>query len=541
MFQDALTLRAYLAEVIQRYPLPWFVQKFSQVGESDFLLSARGAGQDGQLATRRWLISLTLQGPSFRLWCGPKPQALPASSFTMLVRKYLQGRTLESLESLYPERLARWVGHQHILWLELLERQPNLVLTDREGSILGAFRGGKALSRDLRPRRPYQLPPRPALPDAETLTPYQLEEIYLADPPSWPKSLLQHSFGLSPGACAFLAGRFQGLQSLPESWRALWAYTRSGYSAQRLPGGQLSIWGGGLPGTLLDLTLEEQTEATTLPGLEQHRQRLLQTLARARQKLHQRLEKLQGDFAKVGQAEELQREGELLLTYQAQVVPGADQVELTDWDGQTRLRIRLDPALPVVLQAQKRLKRAAKFRRSLPILEARRQETLREIARIEETEFQVKQAEGREEFPELKPRKDVRKAASLSAGPSSGPRRYGLGPFTLLVGRTPKQNDELIRRHSARDDLWFHVKDAPGAHVLLKTAGASPEQEVVEAAAVLAARYSSKSSENKVLVGFTSAQRVKKPAGSAPGFVVYYDELTLWVSPAQLPAGLERL
>ena len=124
--------------------------------------------------------------------------------------------------------------------------------------------------------------------------------------------------------------------------------------------------------------------------------------------------------------------------------------------------------------------------------------------------------------------------------PRAGPRRYELDHFVLLVGRSPRQNDELIRRHSARDDLWFHVKDSPGAHVLLKTAGRSPDEVVVESAAQLAAHYSSRAKDSRVLVSFTSAQRVKKPKDSAPGLVVYSDELTLWVDPGQRNQKLHR-
>ena len=290
------------------------------------------------------------------------------------------------------------------------------------------------------------------------------------------------------------------------------------------------------------LELEEETTAAALPGLEAQRLRASQQLTKVKRKLQQRLDKLAGDRDRVAQAEILQREGELLLTYQHQVPKGARQTELVDWDGQTRLTLSLDPALPVVLQAQKRLKRAAKFRRSLPIVEARVLETEAEIRRLEESLYQVQQMESLADLQELMSDLAPKRQALTKAGAPrrAGPRGYRFGPFQLLVGRSPRQNDELVRRYSARDDLWFHVKDSPGAHVLLKTAGASPEQAVVEAAAVLAAHYSSRAKENKVLVSFTSAQRVKKPAGAAAGLVVYSDELTLWVDPTSMPSGLQR-
>ncbi|MBS2040116.1 NFACT family protein [bacterium] len=520
MFYDALTLRAYAAELERRFPLPWFLQKISQVDQFDFLLAFRlGPGKNLRL-----LVSLQPTGPGFRWWRGPKPQASIPSSFTMLCRKHLQGRSIDELQVLYPERIVRLVGREYTLILELLERQPNLVLISNDGLVAGAVRLGKP----LRTHRAYQGPTQPELPSALQLSTYQLEEIYLSDPPGFPASLVERSFGLSKAACGRL-GRFMRPElsleeRLAQGWRDFWAYTQRGYGGERLPNGRLSIWGE-QPGALLEL----EQELEPLPALESARQRTLQRIKKGLKKLEQRLVKLDEDKARLDQAEVLQRQGELLLTYQHSLRRGAPEAELTDWDGETVHCIPLDPTLPIKLQAQKLVKRAAKYRRSAPIIEARVEETRAEMERLREALFAAEQAEQIHDLDELK----EQRPSKLARPAGSGPRRYLFEQFTLLVGRSPRQNDELIRKHSARDDLWFHVKDAPGAHVLLKTAGRSPDEQVVEAAARLAAHYSSRAQDSRVLVSFTSAQRVKKPAGAAPGLVVYSDELTLWVEQAQ--------
>ncbi|MFN8607614.1 MAG: NFACT family protein [Vulcanimicrobiota bacterium] len=527
MFYDALTLRAYAAELERRFPLPWFLQKVSQVDQFDFLLAFRlGPGKNLRL-----LVSLQPNGPGLRWWRGPKPQASVPSSFTMLCRKYLQGRSIDRLEVLYPERILRLVGREHILVVELLERQPNLVLVNQQGLVAGAVRLGK----QLRTHRPYEGPAQPELQCAAQLSSYQLEEIYLDDPLAFPASLLDRCFGLSKAACSKLGQlmnpEFELEERLARAWRDFWTYTQRGYGGERLANGRLSIWGE-QPGELLDLEQEQEV----LPALEAARQRALQRLKKGVKKLEQRLVKLDEDKAKLDQAEVLQRQGELLLTYQHSLHRGDNQASLTDWDGQTVHRIALDPTLPIKLQAQRLVKRAAKFRRSAPIIEARVLETRAEMARLAEAIFAAEQAEEIVDLDEIKPQPHSRPEKPKG----SGPRRYTFEQFSLLVGRSPRQNDELIRKHSARDDLWFHVKDSPGAHVLLKTAGRSPDEQVVEAAAMLAARYSSRAKDSRVLVSFTSAQRVKKPAGAAPGFVVYSEELTLWVDPSRLSKNVLR-
>ncbi len=537
MFYDALTLRAYGSEVALRYPLPWFVQKLSQVDEHDYLMSCRlGPGK-----TLRWLISLQPGQPTWGRWHGPKPQAQPPSSFTMLCRKHLQGRSIQSLEVLYPERIVRFCGREHSLVLELLDRQPNLILVDSDDVILGGHRLKRSPERDLRPRRAYVPPPRPDEPAAQDLSTYQLQEAYLSHPPpEWPQSLLHDTFGLSPAACGRLTVKFDDIES---SWKQLWASTEpGGYRAVRLDNRRLSIWGEPPQPAMSLLEIEESSwtnsePSGTLPGLEVQRLKALKVVAKNRQKLRLRLEKLAQDRERVQQADLLQRQGELLLTYQHQVARGADSVELLDFDGSTRLKISLDPALPVVTQAQKMMKRASKYRRSLSVVEARVQETQAELQRLEELAFQVQQAEALVDLQDL----SIRPARKSSPqAPRAGPRLYTFDGYRILVGRSPRQNDQLVQKHSARDDLWFHVKDAPGAHVLLKTAGRPPSPEVIEACAFLAARYSSKVKESRVLVSFAAAQKVKKPAGSPAGFVLYTEELTLWVRPEQVPQGLAR-
>lgn len=102
-----------------------------------------------------------------------------------------------------------------------------------------------------------------------------------------------------------------------------------------------------------------------------------------------------------------------------------------------------------------------------------------------------------------------------------------------LVGKNNIQNDQLTFR-SARDrDEWFHVKNIPGSHVILKIQGLEmgrdyTEQSFLEAAAQ-AARHSSGREGSNVPVDHTRVMYVKKPAGSKPGFVRYTHEQTIFV------------
>ena len=100
--------------------------------------------------------------------------------------------------------------------------------------------------------------------------------------------------------------------------------------------------------------------------------------------------------------------------------------------------------------------------------------------------------------------------------------------FIVLCGRTGRQNDELTFRTASKDDLWFHVKNAPGSHVILLCEGRTPTDAAVEDAAKIAAAYSSLSS-GKISVDYTQVKYVKKIPGAKPGMVTYGKYSTIFI------------
>ena len=106
------------------------------------------------------------------------------------------------------------------------------------------------------------------------------------------------------------------------------------------------------------------------------------------------------------------------------------------------------------------------------------------------------------------------------------------GGFTYYVGLNNLQNDTVTTSLGEKDDMWFHVKNYHGSHVLLKKREDLPFGESdLEEAASLAAFYSEVSSSDKVEVDYTKIKYVKKPNGSKPGFVTYKNHNTALVRP----------
>ncbi len=104
--------------------------------------------------------------------------------------------------------------------------------------------------------------------------------------------------------------------------------------------------------------------------------------------------------------------------------------------------------------------------------------------------------------------------------------------YEILVGRNNKQNDELTIRMAYSTDWWFHTKDIPGSHVIVRAKGETeiPDNTVLEAAA-LAAYYSKAQKSVKVPIDYTTVKNVKKPNGAKPGMVIYDHYYTLLIDP----------
>jgi predicted ribosome quality control (RQC) complex YloA/Tae2 family protein len=111
-------------------------------------------------------------------------------------------------------------------------------------------------------------------------------------------------------------------------------------------------------------------------------------------------------------------------------------------------------------------------------------------------------------------------------------KRFEIDNFELLVGKSAKANDELLRHYSWKEDLWLHAKDVSGSHAILKfQAGLSFSAATIERAAELAAYYSKSKNESFAAVIYTPVKYVRKVKGATPGAVMVDKESVIMVTP----------
>ncbi len=105
--------------------------------------------------------------------------------------------------------------------------------------------------------------------------------------------------------------------------------------------------------------------------------------------------------------------------------------------------------------------------------------------------------------------------------------------YRILVGRNNRQNDYITTKLASKNDIWFHVKNIPGSHVIVCSAGGEVSDETLVKAATLAAENSKASHSAQVPVDYAPVKYVKKPNGAKPGMVIYTTNRTLFVTPKE--------
>ena len=105
--------------------------------------------------------------------------------------------------------------------------------------------------------------------------------------------------------------------------------------------------------------------------------------------------------------------------------------------------------------------------------------------------------------------------------------------FSIFVGKNNVQNDYLTLKFANPTDFWFHTKDIPGSHVIIKTNNKAVDHSTVTEAALLAAYYSKGKLSSNVPVDYTQKKNVKKPTGAKPGMVIYDNYKTIYITPEE--------
>lgn len=225
--------------------------------------------------------------------------------------------------------------------------------------------------------------------------------------------------------------------------------------------------------------------------------------------------------------------GELLHTYGYDVKEGAKHLEAVNYYTGETVMIPLDPTKSPAENASRYFSKYNKQKRTYEALTDLSRETKDEIRYLESIQTALEIALTEDDLAGIKEelensgyirRKPSRKKAKIKNTPLHYISSDG---FDIYVGKNNLQNDELTFNFASGNDWWFHAKQAPGSHVIVKSNGEELPDRTFEEAGKLAAYYSSMRGGKKVEIDYIEKKHVKKPKGTKPGFVVYYTNYSL--------------
>lgn len=254
-------------------------------------------------------------------------------------------------------------------------------------------------------------------------------------------------------------------------------------------------------------------------------------------KLKLKLKKLQKDLENASKLDKYQLYGELLMANLYQFEKGMKEVTVINYYSETseQITIPLSERKTPVENAQSYYTKYNKAKNALIMVNEQIEKTKNDIRYFEMLMAQVEQAspadieEIREELAEqgyLRMRASKKKKKPKKPSPEQYVSSTGI---QISVGKNNKQNDYLTFKLANRFDIWLHTKDIPGSHVVIHSN--EPDETTLFEAATLSAYFSKARDSSSVPVDYTEIRHVKKPNGSKPGFVIYFEQKTLFVTP----------
>ncbi len=479
--------------------------------------------------------------------------------FCMLLRKHIEGGFISSIKQHDLDRIIiveiqskNEIGDPIVreLHAEIMGRHSNLLLIDKEqNKIIDSL---KHLSpsmnsfRTILPGQPYIAPPAQNKWQPLTVTDEQLTVFF--NEPKTAKEVVSQFVGFSPLHAEELLFRLASTANKVICFRDFMAAFRDGGTEPMYVFANNKTYFSPIALTHL------QGEKTVYPNLHELLDRVFFARAerdRVKQqagdlerwlqneidKLSLKIKKLTKDYERASKLDQFQLFGELLMANIYAFEKGVKEVTVTNYysDSAEEITIPVSERKTPIENAQSYYTKYTKAKNALIMVQEQLEKTKEEITYFEMLAQQVQQAspgdieEIREELAEqgyLKLRHAKKKKKQLKPEPE----RYISSTGTAIsVGKNNKQNDMLTFKIAKRTDTWLHTKDIPGSHVVIHAT--EPDETTLREAATLAAYFSKARNSSSVPVDYTEIRQVKKPNGAKPGFVIYFEQKTVFIDP----------
>ena len=486
--------------------------------------------------------------------------------FCMLLRKHLAGAIIEKIEAVHCERVVRisLSGKNSLeervsytIIVEMLGKVSNFILLDASEHIIDCLiRSGYSTdySRGINPGSLYRLPPQQNKTDLFMTEPGEIERMCALADRSVPVDewVLASFLGFSPTLCREVGYRAEG------EWKNLPAVLQRFRSACENNGLKACICQGrdgraepsayALTYNASDIrlfpTFSEALE-TYYSKREQEEYRnersrnLLRHTCTLRDRLLRKIAVQTEELKSAENAEEIRRAAEFVTSNIYLLRRGDTVLRCVDYysEDQHEVVVPLDPLKSPQQNAAAYYKTYSKKKTAARVLIELLQKERIEVDYIESVIDSIRRAENGRDLEEI--RDELVSGGFLKPGNKKSGKRKAPSPlvvfhtengFAIRVGKNNIQNEQLTFRLSRRSDLWFHIKNYHGSHVVLSCGDSIPSEKDIREAASLAVRFSEADSAGKQAVDYTQIRNVSRRKGALPGMVLYTDYQTILVS-----------
>ena len=559
-----------------------YINKVIQPEQDEILLQIKNSGSQCFL-----LLSANAGLPLAYITDQKKNAPVTAYNFCMVLRKYLTGGRILAVTQPGLERCIRFrISHRNemgdlaekILIIEIMGKHSNIILCSEDLTIVDSIKHippSVSSVREVMPGRTYFLPDTMHKLDILTLSEDEWSAKINESSGPAAKWLNTAFTGVSPLMASELCARagIEEKQAVGElnaaQKEALFEQVRRIGRIVKDADFRPAVYKDGsrlLDYSVVPLTLYRDAEITpydSISSLIENYYREKADATRIRQKstdLRQIVKTAYDRSAKkyairlnqqkkTEDREKYRLYGELLTAYAHEVPAGADKAVLPNYyENNTPVTIPLDPLLTANENANRFFARYSKLKRTAEALETQLAESKNEVDHLESIQVALSIAETEGDLKEIRDElvqygyirrhsgNKNNKKEKIKSAPLHFLSRDG---FHIYVGKNNTQNEYLAHQFANGNDWWFHAKDMPGSHVVVKTEGKELPDGTFEDAARLAAHYSKGASLGKVEIDYLPVKELRKVKGAAPGFVIYHTNYSM-VAEADI-AGIEQV
>jgi len=483
--------------------------------------------------------------------------------FCMLMRKHLEGAIIVDIAQVNDDRIIKFtIAQRHefsgditkYLYMEVMNKHSNFILTTADGQIIDCIKQippQMNRHRTLKPSATYLLPPATNKIPPHEATLAHFEKIVKTTETTLITNIMQTFNGLSkqivteivyraatPDNPAFLFEKFQ--EVLAEITDAPKPTIITGDKEQfylipltHLPGEAKSC-----------ANIQEMLDIfyfgkENKDRIRTHFSNIDLLIKQWYNKNVKKLEKLAIQLTNTEQAETYRIKGELILANLYQLKRG-DEILITQnfYDEQlAEIEITLNPLLTPTDNAGKYFKLYSKAKTAITHIKQQIAAATAEVAYFESLMTYLKSAEIADVYEiqdELRSRGYLKKRQEKKAKKPKLPnveRYLAENEVEFVVGKNNLQNDYVAHKLAKRHEWWFHAKDIPGSHVLVRSSVSQLAESEIRTAANLAAYFSKGRDSSSVAVDYTQVKNLKKVPGTALGFVTYDTCKTIYIDP----------